>query len=109
MTSISRSIPATASSRYLDPHQEICTGLGAGPPLPAPKEIEDIAEPGEVRGEPAAAVPAAPGIRAFRSIRVGLVTHLVVLALFLGVGEDAVGLVDLLELLLGPGSLQTSG
>ena len=89
----------------LDPHQEICTGLGAGPALASAKEIKDIAKTGEIGGEPAAAESAAPGIGAFGSIRVGLVTHVVILAFFLLVRQDAVGFVDLLELLLGPGFL----
>jgi hypothetical protein len=87
---------------YLDPHQEIGTGLGAGPSLPPPKEIKDIAKAGEISGAPATAEPTAPGIGAFGCIRVGLVTHIVVLAFFLLVGQDAVGFVDLLELILGP-------
>ena len=86
----------------LDPHQEVCTRLRAGPPLAPAKEIKDIPEPGEVGGESSAAESSASGIRAFRSIRIGLVTHVVILPFLLLVREDTVGFVDLLELLLGP-------
>ena len=32
----------------LDPHQEVCAGLGTGPPLATPEEIKDIPKTGEI-------------------------------------------------------------
>jgi hypothetical protein len=50
---------------YLDPHEQICTGLGAGSPLTPAKEIKDIPEPGEVGVESTASITASTGIRTF--------------------------------------------
>ena len=89
---------------YLDPHEEICPGLGTGASLAPAKEVKDIPKAGEVGGEsPAAVSSPATGVRSFRGVRERLVAHVVVLALFLFIGEDAVGLVYLLELLFGTG------
>ena len=89
--------------RYAHLHQEVSAGAGAGtlPASPAAAEegVEDIPEPGEVRVEPTGI--SAAGVRALRRAAVGIVPHLVVLGAFLGVGEDAVGLVDPLEPFLG--------
>src|SRR5512137_998571 len=49
----------------LDPHEQVCTGLGTGPPLTPAKEIKNIPEPGEIGVEPPASIPASSGIRAF--------------------------------------------
>ena len=90
---------------YLDPHQEVCAGLWTGMALASPKEIKDIPETGEIGRESTAAEPTAPGIGSPGSVRIGIVAHVVILPFFLLVREDAVCLVDLFELLLGPGLL----
>ena len=63
----------------------------------AEKAAEDVAQVAKVE---AAAVSAAPGSRAVVRIHPGE-AELVVPGFFLGIGQDLIGLVDLLELLLG--------
>ena len=63
----------------------------------AEKAAEDVAQVTKVE---AAAISAAPGSRAVVRIHPGE-AELVVPGFFLGIGQDLIGLVDLLELLLG--------
>ena len=98
--------------RDLHPHEQVRAALrpaGRLPPRTAAEErVEDVAEAREVGGEPALE-PAAAGVAALRGVRERLVAHPVVLGSLLGVGEGGVGLVDLLEPLLGAGLLADVG
>src|SRR5512137_1543454 len=49
----------------LDPHEQVGTGLGTGPPLTPAKEIKNIPEAGEVGIEAPASIPASAGVRTF--------------------------------------------